>query len=319
MAQKKKFVDGPNVDSTPSSIPPTGFTLVELLVVIGIIALLISILLPALSRAKESGNQIKCMANLRTIGEAIFMYAGDNKGVLPIGQAATGSVIGPAGLTYTADTVDWTTLVAFELNKNAGMFFTDAQAGKFNLQTRSFFICPTAPQSEVGDHILSDYSSHPRLMPNLATTDASTTFTPPFITGYLSPYKLAHIKHSTDIMLIFDSSVWNEAGNGFWTAHDVCNGLDNGSLNSLRAMTDNYTSALVQGGTPVSLASGNGTGYAPKYFNTDTNQNLSNIRFRHAANKKANGLMCDGHVQAFTCNALTQTSDLLQRNISVNK
>jgi prepilin-type N-terminal cleavage/methylation domain-containing protein len=65
----------------------SGFTLVELLVVIGIIALLISILLPTLNKARESARRTKCLANLRSIGQMVNMYANQNKGVIPIGHS----------------------------------------------------------------------------------------------------------------------------------------------------------------------------------------------------------------------------------------
>jgi prepilin-type N-terminal cleavage/methylation domain-containing protein len=59
------------------------FTLIELLVVIGIIAVLLSILLPTLARVRQSAESTQCLSNLRQIGQAALMYANENKGQYP--------------------------------------------------------------------------------------------------------------------------------------------------------------------------------------------------------------------------------------------
>ncbi len=64
------------------------FTLIELLVVLAVIALLASLLLPALASAREKGRRTVCLSNLRQIGIAIQMYAQDHEGRIPYGPKA---------------------------------------------------------------------------------------------------------------------------------------------------------------------------------------------------------------------------------------
>src|SRR5215213_10091421 len=83
-----------------SSARRRGFTLVELLVVIGIIAVLISILLPTLGKARESAKRTQCLSNLRQISIFINMYATAYKGLVPLGTSSGGSAGCAEALSY---------------------------------------------------------------------------------------------------------------------------------------------------------------------------------------------------------------------------
>ena len=99
-----------------------GFTLVELLVVIGIIALLVAILLPALCRARQAGLRLACAANLRSQGQAMVMYVADNR-------YYTGHCASKGSITFAV----WPTRLR-KYTRGRGVFYCPAQEPGFQWQ-----------------------------------------------------------------------------------------------------------------------------------------------------------------------------------------
>jgi len=117
-----------------------GFTLVELLVVIGIIALLIGVLLPALNKARQSAYKTACLSNLRQIGAAFVMYTQANGGYLPFSGAYT--------TPYIEDWIWWqnSTITTPTYLRNGISNLGDGGIGPYlNLSASSYkvMVCPS--------------------------------------------------------------------------------------------------------------------------------------------------------------------------------
>jgi prepilin-type N-terminal cleavage/methylation domain-containing protein len=136
-----------SVDRAPSN-RRTGFTLVELLVVIGIIALLIAVLLPALNAARRQARTAKCSANVRSILQAMQMYVSESKGWVPAsgwtsGRAAA-SPAGNANLGGINHLNDWQAPLGQLLGIpfNTGNTITDRTERFHTLNAYEPFVCP---------------------------------------------------------------------------------------------------------------------------------------------------------------------------------
>src|SRR6185436_12479823 len=138
------------------------FTLVELLVVVGIIAILIAILLPTLAKSREAARRAACLSNLRQVHTAFFLYAGNYKDQVPLGYRAGNKQFNSMMYSFTTSKIvlfGW--LYNDRLMPNPNVFFCPSEN-----DPRSLYDTPAnpwPPGSDPAKHSYSGYGCRPEI------------------------------------------------------------------------------------------------------------------------------------------------------------
>ncbi|HEY1685082.1 MAG TPA: prepilin-type N-terminal cleavage/methylation domain-containing protein [Tepidisphaeraceae bacterium] len=294
-----------------------GFTLVELLVVIGIIALLISILLPSLNRARQQANLVVCAANLHSVGELMQEYAAQFQGYSPACYSET-------YYTTWADTLSLLSIHRYlaQTSPTAAFPGQPVTANQYEPQ-EDMNVFHDVDVNNVSWFAHScAYVANPRA---LGSVDKSKIFWDPLVSssikGY-SPRKLSTIQRASDVMMVWCGACQIQGSTNYGVYYPFAEALDGYQMTGGHGFcyptpasntfpTTSYANLISLGGanplggaTPNSRTGGVTLSYL-KLENMDAlsttyngfgGTDVCNMRFRHMNNTACNFLFVDGHV-----------------------
>lgn len=141
---------GNPVCRSASNVICRAFTLVELLVVIGIIALLISILLPSLNKARQQANAVACLSNMRSVGQGVALFTNEKRGWLPKYWTNSGPLPNDTSWGNAYPYLSWNYLLAKQI-KNKAVFRcpADDSGQMYGLWTTSSWAGADAEEDDV--------------------------------------------------------------------------------------------------------------------------------------------------------------------------
>lgn len=296
------------------------FTLVELLVVIGIIAILIAILLPTISSANKQAKTTACAATLRSLGQALAGYANENKGYYPYGYYVANSPTATSGTTTAGDSdpnknvyVWWSVLRGYMRGKGAPADnSTEANNGSTLTRFMEAFNCATGLNREAG----CDFIANGAVMIQKNLEEGSTMAHPQNRSRNPRPQKLTGVY--PDTILLWDGP---ELGNlvapdeQYSRQYVISYTIDAapntekaaltafGLLGSPRKVSWRYRNVVNNNRTtdPKNFADGTPiyTGINEDVSDQNLNATAGGIRFRHGRNDRANFLQADGSVKTY--------------------